>query len=52
MHLLLSLTPGPALAHAMARDGSSGGVIRMVVIDESGCERKFIAGDRLPYMLT
>lgn len=25
-----------AISHAMARDGSSGGVIRMVVIDKSG----------------
>jgi len=38
-----------ALSHAMARDGSSGGVIRMVKIDASGSERKFIAGDKLPY---
>jgi 20S proteasome subunit beta 1 len=38
-----------ALSHAMARDGSSGGVIRIVKIDESGAERKFIAGDKLPF---
>jgi len=38
-----------ALSHAMARDGSSGGVIRLAVIDESGVERKFISGDKLPY---
>lgn len=25
-----------AISHAMARDGSSGGVIRMVVIDKTG----------------
>jgi 20S proteasome subunit beta 1 len=37
------------LCHAMARDGSSGGIIRMAIIDESGVERKFIAGDKLPY---
>ena len=36
----------------MARDGSSGGVIRMVVITEDGVERKFISGDKLPYMNT
>lgn len=41
-----------ALSHAMARDGSSGGVIRMVVIDKDGVERKFIAGDKLPYMVS
>ena len=40
-----------ALSHAMARDGSSGGVIRMVVITEDGVERKFISGDKLPYMV-
>jgi len=38
-----------ALSHAMARDGSSGGVIRMVKIDESGAERMFIPGDKLPF---
>merc|ERR1719263_2337607 len=35
-----------ALSHAMARDGSSGGVIRLAVIDSSGVEKKFIAGDK------
>jgi len=39
-----------ALSHAMARDGSSGGVIRMATIDASGVERTFTAGDKLPYM--
>lgn len=38
-----------ALAHAMARDGSSGGVIRTVVITKDGCERGFVGGDQLPY---
>jgi len=38
-----------ALSHAMARDGSSGGVIRIVKIDESGSERKFIPGNKLPF---
>jgi len=38
-----------ALSHAMARDGSSGGVIRMVIIDENGTERKFIPGNKLPF---
>jgi 20S proteasome subunit beta 1 len=37
-----------ALSLAMARDGSSGGVIRMCVITESGVERLFIPGDQLP----
>ena len=40
-----------ALAHAMARDGSSGGVIRTVAIDADGVERLFVAGDKLPFML-
>jgi len=39
-----------ALSHAMARDGSSGGVIRMATIDAGGVERSFTAGDKLPYM--
>jgi len=38
-----------ALSHAMARDGSSGGVIRTVKIDASGNERKFYPGNALPY---
>ena len=37
-----------ALALAMSRDGSSGGVIRTVVIDENGTERSFVPGDALP----
>lgn len=37
-----------ALALAMARDGSSGGVIRMCVITEGGVERLFVPGDQLP----
>ena len=37
-----------ALCHAMARDGSSGGVIRTVRIDEAGVERKMIPGNKLP----
>jgi len=40
-----------ALSHAMARDGSSGGVIRMVVITKDKVERKYVAGDKLPYMV-
>ena len=37
-----------ALSLAMARDGSSGGVIRMCVITESGVERLFVPGNQLP----
>lgn len=37
-----------ALSHAMARDGSSGGTIRMAVITKEGVERIFIPGDQLP----
>jgi 20S proteasome subunit beta 1 len=40
-----------ALSHAMARDGSSGGVIRTVTIDKEGVTRDFVAGDKLPFML-
>jgi 20S proteasome subunit beta 1 len=37
-----------ALALAMPRDGSSGGLIRMAAIEESGVERVVIAGDDIP----
>jgi len=37
------------LAHAMARDGSSGGLIRLCTIDESGVEKEMIPGDKLPF---
>lgn len=40
-----------ALALAMSRDGSSGGVIRMAIITEQGVERIFVPGDKLPGML-
>ncbi|KAK4333533.1 hypothetical protein RTBOTA2_002260 [Rhodotorula toruloides] len=36
------------LAHAMSRDGSSGGTIRMAVITKEGVERFFVPGDQLP----
>ena len=38
-----------SIAHAMARDGSSGGIIRTVVITEGGCDKEFIPGDQLPF---
>jgi 20S proteasome subunit beta 1 len=34
----------------MARDGSSGGVIRLVIIDQTGVEKEVILGDNLPFM--
>jgi 20S proteasome subunit beta 1 len=37
-----------ALALAMSRDGSSGGVIRMAVITKDGVERLFVPGNQLP----
>ncbi|ORX95559.1 proteasome-domain-containing protein [Basidiobolus meristosporus CBS 931.73] len=37
-----------AVSLAMARDGSSGGVIRMAIITEAGVERIFVPGDKLP----
>ena len=40
-----------AVSHAMARDGSSGGVIRLVTIDATGVSREFVPGDALPFML-
>lgn len=51
-HFLFLLTSqsseSPALALAMSRDGSSGGVIRMCVITEEGVERLFVPGNELP----
>jgi 20S proteasome subunit beta 1 len=38
-----------SISHAMARDGSSGGVIRTVIITEGGCDKEFIPGDKLPF---
>ncbi|XP_036624409.1 proteasome subunit beta type-6-like [Trichosurus vulpecula] len=37
-----------ALALAMERDGSSGGVIRLAAITEKGVERQVLMGDQLP----
>jgi len=39
-----------AVSLAMARDGSSGGIIRLATLDKNGCERVYIPGNRLPYM--
>uniref|UniRef100_A0A8C9MDX0 Proteasome 20S subunit beta 6 n=1 Tax=Serinus canaria TaxID=9135 RepID=A0A8C9MDX0_SERCA len=38
-----------ALALAMVRDGSSGGVIRLAAITEDGVERTVLAGSDLPW---
>jgi 20S proteasome subunit beta 1 len=38
-----------AIAHAMARDGSSGGVIRTVCIDQSGVEKSVCLNDDVPF---
>ena len=37
-----------ALSLAMARDGSSGGIIRTAIIDENGVERFMLPGNQLP----
>ncbi len=37
-----------AVSLAMARDGSSGGVIRLVTIDKKGVTRKLIPGQQVP----
>ena len=36
-----------AVSHAMARDGSSGGCIRTVTIDETGVKRTFTPGNEV-----
>ena len=38
-----------ACAHAMTRDGSSGGVIRTVAIDSGGVDRDYTPGNQLPF---
>lgn len=38
-----------AISHAMARDGSSGGIIRTVVIKPTGNDRDYTAGNALPF---
>ena len=38
-----------AVAHAMARDGSSGGIIRTVVVTGQGNDRDYTAGNELPF---
>jgi 20S proteasome subunit beta 1 len=40
-----------ALAHAMARDGSSGGVIRTVTITKDEVVREFVDGNQLPFQI-
>jgi 20S proteasome subunit beta 1 len=37
-----------ALSLAMARDGSSGGVIRLAIVDKQGVTREVISGTKLP----
>merc|ERR1719463_155088 len=37
-----------AVSHAMSRDGSSGGVIRTVVVSADGIEEDCVEGDKLP----
>ncbi len=46
--LLVNQYVKSALALAMSRDGSSGGVIRMCVITEDKVERLFVPGNELP----
>ena len=37
----------PALSHAMSRDGSSGGVVRIGIIDKSGIERRMLMANHI-----
>jgi len=38
-----------AIAHAMARDGSSGGIIRTVMVTPEGNDRDYTPGNQLPF---
>lgn len=40
-----------ALSHAMARDGSSGGVVRMVIVDKDSAVKRYISAHDLPFTL-
>ena len=42
----------PAVSLAMERDGSSGGVVRLAAISESGVERRVVLGGQLPKFFT
>jgi 20S proteasome subunit beta 1 len=39
-----------AISLAMARDGSSGGVIRLATINADGVARDYLPGDNLPFL--
>mmetsp|Transcript_3457 Transcript_3457/g.5840 ORF Transcript_3457/g.5840 Transcript_3457/m.5840 type:complete len:128 (-) Transcript_3457:1284-1667(-) len=39
------------IAHAMARDGSSGGIIRLVTVSKDGVSRKVFQGKEIPLVL-
>lgn len=38
-----------AVSHAIARDGSSGGLVRTVVVTAEGCKRDVMLGNQLPF---
>jgi 20S proteasome subunit beta 1 len=40
-----------AVSHAMARDGSSGGMMRTIVIDRTGTEHNTVPWKSIPYCL-
>lgn len=45
---LSNLKPSAAIALAMSRDGSSGGVIYLVTITAAGVDHRVILGNELP----
>merc|ERR1712060_370337 len=38
-----------AVSHAMSRDGSSGGMVRTLVVSKDGLEEGVVEGDKLPF---
>ena len=48
LSLSLQLDPSAAIALAMSRDGSSGGVIYLVTITAVGVDHRIILGSELP----
>ena len=43
-----NVVPLAALGLAVARDGSSGGVLRLAIIEESGVSRSVFTGPEIP----
>jgi hypothetical protein len=52
MQMFTFFTYFTAVSLAMSRDGSSGGIVRLCVVDANGAERHTITGNKLPYPIS